>query len=246
MNMFDTEKFIEEIERRPAIYDVSRGEYNDRNAKMNAWDEVCQVMVPNWARLTDEERNVEEKNLRGKWRNIRDYFMKELKLQKSQQTGPAGRKRKKYMYFDRLMFLMPMVENKRASVMTITPCKSEESEGEVDNPMIEEYDMPLAHGGASIGSNREYLQPSTASYKMCPRYPKQLCETSFAPLDNEIHDILSSHSSQRVTLDEDDYDKMFLLSLLPIIRQVPEEKKLDVRIQMQQVLAMALRPPDNK
>lgn len=59
MNMFDTERFIEEIERRPAIYDVNRGEYNDRNAKMTAWDEVCQVMVPNWARLTDEERNVE-------------------------------------------------------------------------------------------------------------------------------------------------------------------------------------------
>lgn len=57
--MFDTERFIEEIERRPAIYDVNRGEYNDRNAKMTAWDEVCQVMVPNWARLTDEERNAE-------------------------------------------------------------------------------------------------------------------------------------------------------------------------------------------
>ncbi|XP_018375138.1 PREDICTED: uncharacterized protein LOC108768929 [Trachymyrmex cornetzi] len=250
MNMFDTERFIEEIERRPAIYDVNRGEYNDRNAKMTAWDEVCQVMVPNWARLTDEERNVEEKNLRGKWRNIRDYFMKELKLQKSHKSGPAGRKRKKYMYFDRLLFLMPTVENKRMSTSINLPCKSEESEGEVDNPVIEEYD-PLTHGGASITGtsitgSREYLQTGTPSYKVCPRYSKQLCETSFTPFDNEIHDILSSHSSQRVTLDEDDYDKMFLLSLLPIIRQVPEEKKLDVRIQMQQVLAMALRPSDNK
>ncbi|XP_011868102.1 PREDICTED: uncharacterized protein LOC105562142 [Vollenhovia emeryi] len=245
MSMFDTERFIEEIERRPAIYDVNRGEYNDRNAKMTAWDEVCQVMVPNWARLSDEERNVEEKNLRGKWRNIRDYFMKELKLQKSHKgSGPAGRKRKKYMYFDRLLFLMPTVENKRGSA-TFNPCKSEESEGEMDNPVIEEYD-PLAHGGASITGSREYLQAGTPSYKVCPRYSKQLCETSFTPFDNEIHDILSSHSSQRVTLDEDDYDKMFLLSLLPIIRQVPEEKKLDVRIQMQQVLAMALRPSDNK
>lgn len=39
--------------------------------------------------------------------------MKELKLQKSHRSGPAGRKRKKYMYFDRLLFLMPTVENKR-------------------------------------------------------------------------------------------------------------------------------------
>lgn len=117
----------------------------------------------------------------------------------------------------------------------------------MDNPVIEEYDVPLAHGGTSITGSREYLQAGTPSYKVCPRYSKQLCETSFTtPFDNEIHDILSSHSSQRINLDEDDYDKMFLLSLLPIIRQVPEEKKLDVRIQMQQVLAMALRPSDNK
>lgn len=134
----------------------------------------------------------------------------------------------------------------RGSV-TITTCKSEDTEIEIDNPVIEEYDMPLAQETASVGDSREYLQPpSTASYKICPRYSKPLYEPSFPPFDNEIHDILSSHSSQRVNPDEDDYDKMFLLSLLPIIRQVPEEKKLDVRIQMQQVLAMALRPPDNK
>ncbi|XP_020296914.1 uncharacterized protein LOC109861604 isoform X2 [Pseudomyrmex gracilis] len=165
MSMFDTERFIEEIQRRPAIYDVKRGEYNDRNAKMTAWDEVCQVMVPNWAHLTDEDRNIQEKNLRGKWRNIRDYFMKELKLQKSHKNGPAGRKRKKYVYFDRLLFLMPTVENKRNSAslsppsMSPTPiiCKEEESEGEVDNPVIEEYDVPLAHGG-SVTGNREFLQ----------------------------------------------------------------------------------------
>lgn len=125
-------------------------------------------------------------------------------------------------------------------------CKSEESDGEVDNPVIEEYDALPQGGNTSITGNREYLQAGTPSYKVCPRYSKQLCETSFTPFDNEIHDILSSHSSQRVTFDEDDYDKMFLLSLLPIIRQVPEEKKLDVRIQMQQVLAMALRSSDNK
>ncbi|XP_076675993.1 uncharacterized protein LOC143373067 isoform X1 [Andrena cerasifolii] len=242
--MFDTEKFIEEIEKRPAIYDVNRNEYNDRNAKMTAWDEVCQVMVPNWACLTDEERNIEEKNLRGKWRNIRDYFMKELKLQKSQKFGTAGRKRKKYTYFDQLLFLMPTVENKRNVGTVLNNCKSEESEGEVDNPVIEEYDVPLAHAAPSITTGRDYHQPGV-SYKMCSRYPKQLCETSFTPFDNEIHDMLSSHSNQRVAYDEDDYDRMFLLSLLPIIRQVPEEKKLDVRIQMQQVLALALRPPDS-
>ncbi|KAI4479485.1 hypothetical protein M0804_010882 [Polistes exclamans] len=198
--MFDTEKFIKEIEKRPAIYDTNRSEYNDRNAKMSAWEEVFQVMVPNWWRLSDEERNME---------GIDTKIM-----------STAGNQ-----------------------------CKSEKSEGEGegegDNPVIEESDVPLAHAVPSLTTGREYVQ-TNASFKMCPRYPKQLYETSFASFDNESHDILPSHSGQHVTIDEEDYDKMFLLSLLPTIRQIPEEKKLDVRIQMQQVLAMALRPPDNK
>ncbi|KAK2583156.1 hypothetical protein KPH14_009179 [Odynerus spinipes] len=141
---------------------------------------------------------------------------------------------------------MPTVENKlRITNVVGNQCKSEESEGEGDNPVIEESDVPLAHAVPSLTTGREYVQTG-GSFKMCPRYPKQLCETSLASFDNEIHDILSSHSGQRVAVDEEDYDKMFLLSLLPIIRQVPEEKKLDVRIQMQQVLALALRPPDDK
>ncbi|XP_014604754.1 PREDICTED: uncharacterized protein LOC106787151 [Polistes canadensis] len=248
--MFDTEKFIKEIEKRPAIYDTNRSEYNDRNAKMSAWEEVFQVMVPNWWRLSDEERNMEEKSLRGKWRNIRDYFMKEFKLQLqiSLQPDSVRRKRKKYIYYDQLLFLMPIVENKLRIMSTAgNQCKSEKSEGEGegDNPVIEESDVPLAHAVPSLTTGREYVQ-TNASFKMCPRYPKQLYETSFASFDNESHDILPSHSGQHVTIDEEDYDKMFLLSLLPTIRQIPEEKKLDVRIQMQQVLAMALRPPDNK
>ncbi|XP_066590499.1 uncharacterized protein [Prorops nasuta] len=242
--MFDTEKFIEEIQKRSAIYDVTRSEYSDRNAKMAAWAEVCQVMVPNWTRLTDEDRNLQERNLRGKWRNIRDYFIKEIKLQKSQKSGGEGKRRKKYMYFDKLMFLMPTVDYKRhVSSALANHCKSEESDGEMDNPVIEEYDVPLDLGPQAI-SSAEYIQAG-GSIKVCSNYQKQYYETPYTSFDSEFHDYMSSHSSQRANADEEDYDKMFLLSLLPIVRQIPEDKKLDVRIQMQQVLALALRSTDN-
>ncbi|KAL2748380.1 hypothetical protein V1477_003023 [Vespula maculifrons] len=232
--MFDTERFIEEIEKRPAIYDVNRSEYNDRNAKMSAWEEVCQVMVPNWTRLSDEERNMEELA-----REVEKYtrlFHERVQTAATEvpETGFGTPEAEK------LLRVFPRITNTAGN-----QCKSEESEGEGDNPVIEESDVPLAHAVPSLTTGREYVQTG-ASFKMCPRYPKQLCETSLTSFDNEIHDILSSHSGQRVAIDEEDYDKMFLLSLLPTIRQIPEEKKLDVRIQMQQVLASALRPPDDK
>lgn len=65
--MFDTERFISEIEKRPAIYNTNCDEYNDRTAKLAAWDEVCQVMIRNWPTLSDEERIVEgNKKKKGK------------------------------------------------------------------------------------------------------------------------------------------------------------------------------------
>lgn len=64
--MFDTERFIAEIEKRPAIYDINCDDYNDRAAKMNAWDQVCEVMFPLiWRCLSDEEKNTEGTLLRG-------------------------------------------------------------------------------------------------------------------------------------------------------------------------------------
>ncbi|XP_046739044.1 uncharacterized protein LOC124407202 [Diprion similis] len=239
--MFDTEKFIIEIQKRPAIYDVNCEEYNDRNAKMDAWDEMCQVMVPNWDGLTNEERNTEEKNLRGKWRNIRDYFMKELKLQRSQKAGPAARKRKKYIYFDQLYFLLPTVENKRNVVKKASP-HHPDSDSEMDNPVIEEYDFPAMQPSTS----REYnnVSMSMGQPKMRGRYSTQICETSLNSFDNDIHDILSSHSQPMIQ--DEDYDRMFLLSLLPMMKQVPDVKKLDVRIQMQQILAAALYASESK
>ena len=60
--MFDTEGFIAEVEKRPAIYDLHSEEYNDRTAKARAWDEVCEIMVPKWHALSELDKNAE-----GRW-----------------------------------------------------------------------------------------------------------------------------------------------------------------------------------
>ena len=124
--------------------------------------------------------------------------------------------------------------------------KTEESDGETDNPMFEEYDMSGNEVPAS--TSKDYVQAvnSSGNYRMMPvRYSKPICETSPASFDNEFQDMLSTNG-QRTIIDDEDYDKMFLLSLLPILRQVPENKKLDVRIQMQQILASVLYSSDKK
>ncbi|XP_048505621.1 uncharacterized protein LOC105684590 isoform X2 [Athalia rosae] len=240
-----SKRHASEIQKRPAIYDVNCEEYNDRNAKMDAWEEMCRVMVTNWNNLNNEERNAEEKNLRGKWRNIRDYFMKELKLQRSQKSGPAARKRKKYIYFDQLYFLLPTVENKnfRDSVqITKSSPQHQDSDSEMDNPVIEEYDFPPIQPSTSRNYNNVAMNLHESN--MRGRYSNQICEAPLNSFDNDVHDMLSPHSQPMIH--EEDYDRMFLLSLLPMMKQVPDVKKLDVRIQMQQIIASALYASESK
>lgn len=66
--MFDTKKFIVEVKRRPAIYDTKCLQYNDRNAKSKAWQEVCKAVQPEWDKMDDEEKVVEGKLTVAFWR----------------------------------------------------------------------------------------------------------------------------------------------------------------------------------
>ena len=100
---------------------------------------------------------------------------------------------------------------------------------ENSNHGVEEYSLT----GISLTTS----EANTELYQ----HQSAVCEASLASFDNEPPaDVLSSgHGSQRAFPADDDYDKMFLLSLLPSLRRVPEHMKLHVRIQMQQVLASA-------
>jgi hypothetical protein len=57
-NMWDqsTEKLIEEMEKRPALYLKSMKEYSDTNHKKNLWEEVCTALIENRNGLAPEEK----------------------------------------------------------------------------------------------------------------------------------------------------------------------------------------------
>lgn len=55
MKMFDTELFISEVEKRPALYDARDKEYSDRELKYKLWDEIAAVMYKNWGTLPGQE-----------------------------------------------------------------------------------------------------------------------------------------------------------------------------------------------
>ena len=57
--IFDTEKFICEVELRPAIWDVCSKSYSYETEKTKVWEEICSSFIDNFEALEKDEKNKE-------------------------------------------------------------------------------------------------------------------------------------------------------------------------------------------
>jgi hypothetical protein len=57
MDGFDTERFISEIESRPAIWNTESREYSNTNKKSKAWEEDGLIFYENFLGKESAERN---------------------------------------------------------------------------------------------------------------------------------------------------------------------------------------------
>ncbi|VVD00640.1 unnamed protein product [Leptidea sinapis] len=97
-------KLISEIRKRPILWKYPR-EPKDKNEVTRQWSEVCENVVPNWGRMDELQRRHEEFQLKTKWRNIKDYFSKELNKRTSRKSL-----NRKYIFYEHLQFLIPILQ----------------------------------------------------------------------------------------------------------------------------------------
>ena len=64
---FDTDLFINEIEKRPSIWDMKYSDYKDRVIKKKHWEEIVDIFCP--------DGDVKEKHQVGKLTKKKSYFM---------------------------------------------------------------------------------------------------------------------------------------------------------------------------
>lgn len=57
-----TEKFIELIRERPAIYNKSLPEHSNRIAIQKYWTEICEQIIVEWEKLKPKEKSEKGKN----------------------------------------------------------------------------------------------------------------------------------------------------------------------------------------
>ncbi|XP_069607278.1 uncharacterized protein [Ranitomeya imitator] len=219
----DTDLLICEVKKRPAVYDQQEDNYSDRTKKQRCWDEICTVLVPGWEESSQLERNCKAKEIQTRWRSLKDCFRRELHLQKKEsRSGLSPSKRKRYMFYDQLTFLEPTLMRRssgKASDTQESP-KSEGSDSEPpQSPLPERVaqipDPPRIKRNKSGGSGLSDFESQIISMVDCLKKKK----------DNEK-----------------DEDYLFVQSLLPYLKKVPEEKKIDLQINILQLVKTYMQP----
>ncbi|XP_050307539.1 uncharacterized protein LOC126744224 [Anthonomus grandis grandis] len=204
MDIFDTEKFIMLVQNWTCLWDVSDKEYKNRDEKINAWQEVLE-MYSDQNLSTPEEIRLKGTELQKKWKNIKDRFIKDLKG--DSKSGSAASKKKKYVFFDMLQFLVPQILD-----------SSENTEGNEDGS---EEARPAPH------FNQRAAMPNTISRKK-------------ASFEDKLLILLENRQPPQPLEDDDDLN--FFKSLLPMVKTLNPQQKINLRVEILQVLQRVLNP----
>ncbi|XP_045783183.1 uncharacterized protein LOC123879495 isoform X2 [Maniola jurtina] len=100
----ETERVIEEVRRRPALWDLSDALYKDRDARARLWVEVFEELFPGYADEEEHRQKDIEKMVQQRWKTARDAYIRCRNIIKNNSSSESGRK-KVYVYFDDMRFL---------------------------------------------------------------------------------------------------------------------------------------------
>nr|XP_022908729.1 uncharacterized protein LOC111420051 [Onthophagus taurus] len=201
------------IEARPALYMKNLKEYADVNVKRKLWQEICMEIIPNWGELSSENKIKSGQNVQQKWLNLRTCFCRELKAQKDVKSGQSASKRRKYIYFEKLMFLLLTIEQR--------PTESnipQEETAEVEDHNLDEILIDTS------------IRTPTSSTKKKRRI--QDGDTGNSAVEQEI---------LKAVQQETDEDTHFALSLVSQLRSLSEDEKFEAKIDILKIFQQMKR-----
>ncbi|XP_075225397.1 uncharacterized protein LOC142326672 [Lycorma delicatula] len=72
-------------------------------------------MVKTWNEMTPQEKYIRGKKIQQRWHNLRTCFKRELNKQQKEKFDRGAKRRRKYLYFDLMSFLLPSEEQSEMS-----------------------------------------------------------------------------------------------------------------------------------
>ncbi|XP_075214217.1 uncharacterized protein LOC142320402 [Lycorma delicatula] len=213
MDYIDSEQIILEIEKYPHLYDTTNEKYKDRNEKQEAWGKVAEaVMGEGWKELGAEEKNSIRTEIQRRWKCLKDAFLRSLRLQ-----GTPNGPKKKYVFHKQMAFLLPTIQSQKIW-------------RNLNNPESKQLTLKIMDDSTQPSNCvSTSLQPENSAP---PAKQRKKSDESFErePVVNVLHEVKSKSD------DNNNPDKLFLLSILPRIQELNNSDKLDFQIKVMQLL----------
>lgn len=145
--------------------------------------------------------------LQKKWKNLRTCFKREYDAQKNVASGSGAKRRRKYIYFDQLLFLSDSFESRTTS-----------------------NSMQHNDGYQTEDEHDEEMNVNTRADRMAKSSTRRTASKSY---EESLLEILKEKKNEEKEIDEDKY---FLLSLLPSFKKFNEDQKFVARSQIMNVM----------
>ncbi|XP_035448789.2 uncharacterized protein LOC118275050 [Spodoptera frugiperda] len=211
MSMFNPVQLIDEVKKRPGLYTPDHPA--DREEKLALWKEIGSVIYHGWENFNKATAYDRVLQLQRKWRSLRDAYNRELRARRS----GVRINRRVYRYFKRMSFLGGF-----------DGTLSEEEEMDEDNMMLEAHnpdeEMQCKMEPIKVKKNKRKKRKQESSEGS--HQPPEELEMPMFPVE--------------MAESETDSDRLFLLSFLPEMRQLPINIKMWVRAQIANVMQEAV------
>lgn len=179
------------------------------------------------------------KEVQKRWKNVKDCFARELAVQKKTKSGEPAKKRRKYIYFDTLLFLLPHQQPRSTSSNVEPPDDNSEpsndnagSQNDLGDPQNDNGEPPNeeipARPVTQVSERPEAPQQRT------PRSRPNKSSRQTATYENSLLDILKQKQSEEIS-----EDKHFALMLVPMLAKLNDNQKHFAKIEILNVMKNA-------
>ncbi|KAL0818546.1 hypothetical protein ABMA28_008985 [Loxostege sticticalis] len=222
MAFFNPADLIEEIQKRPALYKSDQPA--EREEKLALWKEVGAAIFSDWETYNKATAYDKVLQLQRKWRSLRDAYNRELR---SRRTG-IRTNRKVYKYFKKMSFLGGFTGT----------LSEDENVADVTETHSTTADDDLSVSDAAIVKSLAVREPKVKVKKQRKKQRKRRSTIDSDPPPEEVE--MPMFSLEVANDSENDSDRLFLLSFLPEMRQLPLNLKMWVRAQIASVMQEAV------
>lgn len=258
----NVEEFIGSIFMKPELWDQTSAKYRNRVLVDRGWRALSEefAMPGKWIFYSKQQTKAKipensdsdllfwlsANELRKKWKSLRDTYGRELKKQPVSRSGDAGDKAigSTWPYFICMQFLKHQMKPRKATGNLNAPSRSQATPSQNDEPL--EYDdiEVLEEGEGSeegwfevADTQADTSMPGCSQSPNPPptKKPKRTTErneqaTRLLEIESRKLELLEKKTENR------DEDVAFFESLLPHVRKLEGVKKLQLRMQIQQLV----------